>query len=347
MEIIIDKLEKYYTGNWLIKQKHPTLPLTIWNYSQATQYEGQWDDITLMARGLVTCDQTGKIVARPFKKFFNLEENKHRPTDNFEVYEKMDGSLIVLFYAYNQWIVASRGSFTSDQAVAARNIVKQFDLSKLSQDTTYLFEFTSPYNRIVIDYGKDEKLTLLGGIKTDYGYETSYPNLKIVANNLGCDLVKQYTDVTDYRSLKQIIKDDQEGFVIKFSNGQRIKIKGDEYIKLHRLMTQVSNRDIWQALADGKDLQKIYEEVPDEFYGKIKEFESLYKLEFKRIKFDYNLIFQNIMNELESDHTKKDFALQAIKHKYSGILFSMYNQNKEAVNTQIWQIVRPDKWEKI
>jgi len=73
---LLETLEKYYKEGWLIKQTHPELPLTIWNYSQTTQYEGKWDEVTLMCRGLVTYNETGEIVARPFKKFFNLEENK-------------------------------------------------------------------------------------------------------------------------------------------------------------------------------------------------------------------------------------------------------------------------------
>ena len=100
---LLTTLEKYFQEGWLIKQTHPTLPLTIWNYSQTTQYEGRWDEITLMCRGLVT-DDNGNIVARPFKKFFSLEEGKHTPTSEFEVYEKMDGSLGIMF-KYNGELV--------------------------------------------------------------------------------------------------------------------------------------------------------------------------------------------------------------------------------------------------
>jgi tRNA splicing ligase len=118
---MLETLNKYYEDGWLIKQTHPTLPLTIWNYSQTTQYEGKWDEVTLQCRGLVT-DTDGNVVARPFKKFFNMEEGKHTPTSEFDVYEKMDGSLIIVFWYDGGWVVASRGSFTSEQAVAASKI---------------------------------------------------------------------------------------------------------------------------------------------------------------------------------------------------------------------------------
>ncbi len=62
-------LNKYHEDNLVYKQVHPTLPLTIWNYSEKVQYDNLWDDITLQTRGLVT-DDKGNVVARPFKKFF-------------------------------------------------------------------------------------------------------------------------------------------------------------------------------------------------------------------------------------------------------------------------------------
>ena len=95
-------LEQYSRTGHLFTQKHPKLPLSIWNYTPKTQY-GElynqyklWDEVTLQCRGLVIDDE-GKVVARPFKKFFNIEENQYEPTSEFEVFEKMDGSLGILF----------------------------------------------------------------------------------------------------------------------------------------------------------------------------------------------------------------------------------------------------------
>jgi len=67
--MLLYTLQEYEKEGWLISQSHPTLPLTIWNYSRTTQFEGKWDEITIMCRGLVTDDETGEVVARPFKKF--------------------------------------------------------------------------------------------------------------------------------------------------------------------------------------------------------------------------------------------------------------------------------------
>ena len=96
MNEFLYKLEQYSRTGHLFKQTHRTLPLSIWNYSPEVQYNQLWDDITLQCRGLVT-DNEGNVVARPFKKFFNLEEGKHTSTSEFDVYDKMDGSLGILF----------------------------------------------------------------------------------------------------------------------------------------------------------------------------------------------------------------------------------------------------------
>jgi tRNA splicing ligase len=132
-------LNKYHNEGLLYKQVHPTLPLTIWNYREEVQYGNKWDEVTLMARGLVT-DELGNIVARPFKKFFNDSENKHTATTDFDVYEKMDGSCIILFNYEGEWVFASRGSFTSEQAIKAKELSSNFNLHKLNKDYTYVFE---------------------------------------------------------------------------------------------------------------------------------------------------------------------------------------------------------------
>ena len=57
-----------------------------------------------------------------WEKFFNLEERPETalpalPPGPFEVFEKVDGSLGILYHAGDGPALASRGSFTSDQAL--------------------------------------------------------------------------------------------------------------------------------------------------------------------------------------------------------------------------------------
>ena len=331
-------LNKYYEDGWLIKQTHPTLPLTIWNYSQTTQYEGKWDVVATMCRGLVT-DNEGNIVARPFKKFFNMEEGKHNPTSEFDVYEKMDGSLIIIFWYDGGWVVASRGSFTSEQAVGASKIFFDELDHNFSIGITYLFEFTAPWNRIVVDYGEKPKLTLLGAIRTDDGDEASWDVLKGIADGAKCDVVKKYDGIADYSKLKDAIEKNREGFVIRFSNGDRMKIKGEEYLRLHKIMTEVSTKSVWEILSNGDDMEGLLKDVPDEFYSKIKEYETALVRDFNMIKREYELIYA-IINTPERIIDRALFASYAKQYKYPSILFAMLNGKK--VEPIIWKIIQPE-----
>ena len=124
---MLKTLEKYYQNGLVLKQKHPRLNLTIWNYAAKVQYEKLWDDVTLRCRGLIT-DENGKIIIQPFKKFFNYEEVVNEiPTNNDYVYvqEKIDGSLGILFFYEGEWIMSTRGSFTSEQSQRGLEILKK------------------------------------------------------------------------------------------------------------------------------------------------------------------------------------------------------------------------------
>lgn len=139
------RLDQLVDEGWLISQVHPTLDLTIYNYSQKTQYESYWTPETLMCRGLVM-NSAGKVVARPFGKFFNSSEHapEEIPELPFEVYEKMDGSLGIFFWYSNESglypVFASRGSFTSDQAVKGWEMLQKLPYRELAYGHTHMFE---------------------------------------------------------------------------------------------------------------------------------------------------------------------------------------------------------------
>jgi RNA ligase len=197
--------------------------LTIWNYTPDVQYGEKWDDITLQCRGLVT-DNEGNVVARPFKKFFNMEENKHTPTSEFEVFDKMDGSLGIMFKYNGEMVCATRGSFTSEQSKWMTEFALKYNYQDIIVDGfTYLFEIIYPENRIVVNYEGQERLVLLGIINTETGEELPYSDLFEAF-----DVVKKYDGIRDYSELKSKVEQNSEGFVVRFSNGERIKIKGDK-----------------------------------------------------------------------------------------------------------------------
>jgi RNA ligase len=335
-----EKLNKYYEDGLLYKQVHPTLPLTIWNYTEKVQYENLWDEVTLMCRGLVT-DHTGDIVATPFQKFFNIEEGKFEPTEKFEVYEKMDGSLGIVFWYEGQWVIATRGSFGSDQAMKAREILKKYNTNIMFRHLTFCFEIIYPENRIVLDYGDDEKLVLLGTFNKD-GKEVDVE----IWSQWGFDVVKKYDGINDYKQLKEMVKNDQEGFVVKFSNGDRVKVKGVEYLRLHKIMTNVSTTGIWEYLKNGEDVLELLKDVPDEFYDKIKSYAKDLKYGYFQISEDAGKKFDGKMygkyNDKEPIEDRKEYAEWVFtqpKH-LSGILFRMFD--KKDYSEIIWNLIRPE-----
>ena len=380
---MLEKLEKYYEDGLLIKQTHPTKDLTIWNYSQKVQYEKLWDDITMQCRGLVT-NSKGRIVARPFRKFFNLEEMDSLPSGDFKVYEKLDGSLGILFHyeeeltderRYNiwfnnnyetgierffdpnnipdydnpyyqptpktkdEWVFASRGSFTSEQAIKGSEILKKHNLDSLHPGYTYLFEIIYPENRIVVNYGSEEKLILLGIVHTmvdDFEMPLEYSEGLIG----GCDfeLVKSYNLGDDIESLKNTISNDNEGYVLKFNDRpiSRIKIKGEEYVRLHRIITNISNRDIWEYLKDNKPFDELLEKVPDEFNNWVKETVKDLTIRFDNINKDYTEIYENLKSR---NLDRKEFAIRAKQYRHSNILFNMLDGKEH--KQSIWKILYP------
>jgi hypothetical protein len=337
---MLEKLNKYYEDGLLYKQVHPSLPLTIWNYTEKVQYENLWDEVTLSARGLVT-DDTGDIVATPFQKFFNIEEGKFEPTENFEVFEKMDGSLGIVFWYRGQWVVATRGSFTSDQSIKAREILRKYNTDIMFRHLTFCFEIIYPENRIVLDYGNDEKLVLLGTFDKN-GKEIDVE----MWSQYGFDVVKKYDGIKDYKQLKEMVKNDQEGFVVKFSNGDRVKVKGVEYLRLHKIMTNVTTTGVWEYLKNGEDVLELLKDVPDEFYNKIKSYVKDLRYAYFQISEDVGKKFDGMMygkyNDKEPIEDRKEFAEWVFtqpKHM-SGILFRMFD--KKDYTEIIWNLIRPE-----
>ena len=389
---MLDILEKYYNDGLLHKQTHPTKDLTIWNYSPKVQYERLWDDITLQCRGLVT-NSKGDIVARPFKKFFNYEEHKPEeiPNEDYVVYEKMDGSLGILFYyereltSYErdvlyskkmeefmdtddvktdeyydeigiprktgEWILATRGSFTSPQAIKGKEILDRHDISAWRKDNTYLFEIIYPENRIVVDYKGEEKLVVLGAIHTETGEEIPDSSL-FWTQDSGFEVVMTYkTWGEGYDLLKEEIQKDREGYVIKFKNGFRMKIKGEEYKRLHKILTNFSSKDIWELMRDGKPMDEFLDRVPDEFYKWVKQQVSSFEYAKYRIGEHCGKIHDYFRygkyGDVDPEPTKKDFALHLEKCNvetfYRPILFAMWDG--KPYEHIIWRIMKP-KYEK-
>jgi RNA ligase len=341
----------------LYKQTHPTLPLTIWNYTEKVQYEGLWDEVTLQCRGLITEDTTGKILIRPFRKFFNYEEVVGKnviPSKGDYVYvqEKMDGSLGILFCYEGEWIMATRGSFASEQAIKGLEIVKsKYFLGSWSKEYAYLVEIIYPENRIVVNYG-EEKIVFLSVVlneswnwkptdDTELHWTTA--NMVLHANGVEeDDLVKteQHFSFSDelYKSLKEKNETNKEGFVLRFQPGNfRIKIKFEEYVRLHKVMTNLSTTAVWEVLSMGGSMDDFLKDVPDEFYQKIQDYVSDLVVRHDNIMKDYLYHYTDIVLKTQD---RKSFAEETKRYSHPSLLFGLLDGKD--ISPKIWKIIKPE-----
>ncbi len=322
-------LNEMLDAGYINIQKHPEADLFIYNYSQKVQYDRIWNEVTLQCRGLIL-DKHQNVVARPFRKFFNLgeSENQHIPNEAFEVFEKMDGSLGILYWLNNKPCIATRGSFTSDQAFKANAILNEkysTIFPKLDRSKTYLFEIIYPENRIVLDYGKTEDLFLLAIIDHATGHEMR-------PTDIGFPVVKHFDGIHDINRLSELEENNKEGFVIKFSSGLRYKVKFKEYVRIHRIITQVSNINIWEYLKEGQTLDELLDRVPDEFYSWVK------KTNLDLVN-AYKAIEEKAKSEFKVLENRKDTALYFQQCKYPSVLFNMLD--KKDYSKTIWKMLRP------
>jgi RNA ligase len=214
----------------------------------------------------------------------------------------------------------------------------KYNVEPIPKGYTTLVEIIYPENRIVCSYGNDEVLVVLSMVSNASGKELDYDSLLKINEETGLPVIKKYDGIQDYKTLKTLISKDREGYVVRFRNGFRIKIKGDEYVRLHRILTGFSNVDIWEYLKDKKDLNELLDKVPDEFDAWVRNTVNELNSQFEGIEKEYQWIFK-VTKRVEGIEDRKIFAEYAMRYKNPSILFSMLdNKNYDEI---IWKLIRP------
>jgi T4 RnlA family RNA ligase len=321
--------------------------LVLYNYTPKCAFSKAWDDVTLNCRGLILDRNTKEVIARPFPKFFNLEEweGTALPTGPVEVYDKADGSLFIAVNHRNHGLVtATRGSFSSDQAKVGRTLVEKLPwFMRMEYNHTYLFEVIYPENKIVVDYGSQRKLVLLGIIDNITGMPLSYDDLALFHVRTGVELVQRLHTLPNADTafkLKQLVKENTEGFVLLFEDGRRIKIKGEEYLRLHKIVTNTNNKTVWEIMSTGGDRSKLLENVPDEFMRWVERQMDYFLTRFNTIESANVGAFRSI-----SELPRPQFA-QEVRNRVQynddlsqGILFRM--KDDKNYHDLIWKMIKP------
>lgn len=351
-----------YVDNGLITERaHPSNPdLRIFNYTARCQYEQKWDDVTMQCRGLIMDVSKDEIIARPFPKFFNLEEMY--PTalidivaDNDDepiVINKLDGSLGILYWNDDRPEIATRGSFESDQAKWATSWLQRNikDTSQFDKNVTYLFEIIANFNKIVVDYNF-EGLVLISAIdiktgkelfwdwnKNDFDFVGLYIQGLKAAEQRNYDL--NVFDDFQMEEFKQKSSVNEEGVVIFLPKAnERFKVKINEYVRLHKILTGLTPKKIWEGLKNGNEVMDILSDVPDEVYGWVDKWVC-------KIKSDYEEIEKQAIKQyrfVQDMPTRKEQALYLKDFEYKGIVFSMLDEKE--YSDSIWKLIKPSSEE--
>jgi RNA ligase len=267
-----------------------------------------------------------------------------------------------LFKYKKDWILATRGSFTSDQAVRGMEIIKaKYDLNKFEHTVAYLVEIIYPENLIVVSYG-EEKITFLSLVlnrswkwnENKEGNELHWTNATIYFHMSGI-AKEDFVDTTIhfrgkgkfgmdlYKDLKSRNTKNKEGFVLRFfPSNYRCKIKFEDYIALHRIVTQVSSYDIWENLRDhGKLPESFLSNAPDEFYDWVRGVETEVNSNFKFSKSLHSAHVSSILRSGLDDRKIMAEAFMKIRDERVNFAVLFLIADGKDPDRKIWDMVKP------
>ncbi len=360
------KLEQYFTDNnlWdldilkahcvehkvkvIQSSKYPN-GIVMLHYEEEAHFEQAWTEFNTKCRGLIVNLTDREILAYPFDKFFNLGERPETEYDklvslgSFEISEKLDGSMIVLFFdkTTGQVMATTKGSFDSEHGAVATSLIPiHLQNQTLLQEYTLMFELIDKRFRIVVDYqkrGYEEGLYLIGVRHRSSNRLLSVNEVRQFAGAYRLRTFKTY-DVPSLDRLLHIVQSlpvFEEGFVLRFNTGLMVKIKGPAYLQAHKFISHLSPKSILESLQDGVsgELIKI---APEEYREEVQQYIEKFQREKVAIEETANSYFEQAPKE-----TRKEFALWVQKEVPSDLRGSLFTlmDNKPLDRKKVYTLV--------
>ncbi len=295
----------------------------------------KWEPITRECRALILENTAPyKVVSRSFYRFFNYLEcprTDEMDFDNAVVWEKIDGSIINVYFHNGEWKCSTRSMAYAEGETASghvyNDIIKgilhlpSFDAFGFSaRDKTFVLELVSPKSRVTKPYPCDA-VYLLAVIDKYTGVEFGLTDLRIVADALGIFL-PEYAKLTSYEDVQNLIDKCEamdEGFVVAnyadLTKVHRIKMKNPSHVAIahlrdngaispKRVSLLVWENDYIEYLGHFPEDQQFFDPYIEAFAAMIKE--------------------KNDLWEANKDiEVQKDFALAVAKSPIAKILFSL------------------------
>lgn len=337
----VDKLVTEIANGNISERWHPEFPeLVIYNYTEKVAYSGEWTEETLICRGLIVNLDTSEVLARPLKKFFNLgQDGAPSVTPDTPVWHyanKEDGSLGISYVLPNGDVaVATRGSFSSDQAIHATALLTPEDKNLVRiwfrAGITALSEIVYPDNRIVLDYGDLDAIIPLGWIDILTGaYEPTTS--------------ERSSTVSEVRALPD--RPNSEGWVIWLDPYTAVKVKQQDYIELHRIVTGLNRKSIWRVIStEGlPGLDALNASLPDELvvWADTVAWEMFeeYSLIMRAIDSHYIGLLDYVYEEdVEERREMAAWVQKNVPREYVGMVFSLLDQKD--IQEKVWKLVEP------
>jgi RNA ligase len=359
-------IENYLQTGLVSESLHKQFPLNIFTYSRKCVSSNAWDGVTSKCRGIIINRGTDEIVARPFEKFHNWGSTLAAPTSQLEiskpvVMEKVDGFMCTLYTWEGVGYIASKGSFTSIQAKWAT--VQYRKQEWLWPDGyTPVFEGLCSDLRIVVDYGDRTGLVLLALINTETGEELQPDIVAQWARLNGIESAKQF-DMSLLDALEGTLRKSEnacgeEGYVLTWYQENappfRLKVKFTEYLRLHRMVSGVSPKRIWEVLSTPEFRAELDEYILDStpwFSRFVKQWVDALNQEFVRLKTGAEEAYARVKETVRIKVGQTPYAnmgeerrawaaefMRDENKEFTAILFSMLD-NKNT-NQVIWKRVK-------
>jgi len=334
----ITKLEEQIAEGYVNRNFHKTFTnLAIYTYSRSATLDYEWNEITCKCRGLIVDTATWDIIARPFEKFFNLDESagitRNQFPDSFpQITDKLDGNLIILYPWDGRWWAASKGSFHSEHADWANEKIDHDKMDWPAGHTPVCEMIAEEIEHHVVHYGKDASgLYLLALINNETGEELD-DRVKFVWSHRNTRI--NWVSSQPYLTLDEALADNEknaEGYVFSWPRtGQtplRVKVKFVDFLRLQKLVRHIGPKEILDYMRR-PELKCYLDEVlnPETshsvFIEYTKTWMSLFEANFNRIGIECNTILTELYKTLSLDSPRKAWAEQIRQCKYPAIMFA-------------------------
>lgn len=285
----------------------------------------------------IAFDASGAVISRPLHKFFNMGEKTHLSPqalaargDVAAVFEKLDGSMIATACVDGKLAWRSKKSFESAVVKLTEAFVRQpenanyvrFAEAVVSQGWTAIFELTHPDARIVVAQNKPQLrlLHVRDNHTGDYLMLNKDHDVHVLVWQHAIPVAQRFSLRLPelLHSLEQM--QDMEGYVIQFADGDMVKIKCPWYVRLHRSVTFLRERDI--------ALLALNEELDDVKASLVEAGISLTEVEAveARLKCILLAIQEQVETAYAQGHalSRKEFALQHKDAPLFGLMMQRY-----------------------